>query len=126
MLSPLTREELGNGEGAGYPSVAIIIRLLNRAPELAHSLPSLLSQDYPNYRVYVIDHGSDDGADKILEENACARLSVINVPRPDYFNRSHAGNIGARYTFEELLFFLDCGMTFRAWATIPAFLAPST
>ena len=38
---------------------------------------------------------------------------MINVPRPDYFNRSHAGNIGARYTFEELLFFLDCGMTFR-------------
>lgn len=113
MLSPPTREELGNGEGAGYPSVAIIIRLLNRAPELAHSLPSLLSQDYPNYRVYVIDHGSDDGSDKILEENACARLSVIKVPRPDYFNRSHAGNIGARYTFEELLFFLDCGMTFR-------------
>jgi len=94
-------------------SVAIIIRLLDRADELAYSLPRLLNQDYPNYDVYVIDHSSQDGLEAVLCANVSPRLHVIRVPRPEYFNRSRASNIGVRYTESDLLFFLDSGIGFR-------------
>lgn len=94
-------------------SVAIIIRALDRADELAYSLPRLLNQDYPNYDVYVIDHSSQDDLPAVLVANESSRLHVIRVPRPEYFNRSRASNIGVRYTESDLVFFLDSGIGFR-------------
>jgi glycosyltransferase involved in cell wall biosynthesis len=95
------------------PSVAIIVRVQDRANELRVSLPSFLNQDYPNYTVVIVDHSSIDGLSSLLEETNSARLHVIRCPRPAYFNRAKAGNIGTRYSFSDLLFFLDTGMAFR-------------
>ena len=95
------------------PSVAIIVRVLDRADEVRSSLPSWLHQDYPNYSVVMVDHSSQDGLDSALAPLKGPRLRIVRCPRPDYFNRSRAANIGVRYSFSDLLFFLDTGIRFR-------------
>jgi len=95
------------------PSVAIVLRVMDRANQLRVSLPSLLKQDYPHYQVVVVDHCSQDGLSDLLETTKSPRLRVVRCPRPSFFNPSTSGNIGARYSFSDLLFFLDTGMTFR-------------
>src|SRR5262249_59037369 len=97
----------------GPKSVAIIIRVMDRADELRVSLPSLLNQDYPSYRVVVVDHSSQDGLRAVLEDAKRPRLRVVRCPRPAFFNPSSSGNTGVRYSFSDLLFFLDTGMRFR-------------
>jgi GT2 family glycosyltransferase len=95
------------------PSVAIIIRMMDRSDDLRRSLPSLLNQDYPRYFVCIVDVCSRDGLDSVLKEFQCERLKLIHCPRPSYFAPSHTHNTGARYTFSDLLFFLDADTTFK-------------
>jgi glycosyltransferase involved in cell wall biosynthesis len=100
-------------EHARRPSVAIIVRVMDRAEQVRTSLPSFLSQDYPDYQVVIVDHSSQDGLTEVLETTTSPRLRVVRCPRPALFNPSASGNIGVRYSFSDLLFFLDTGMTFR-------------
>lgn len=86
---------------------------MDRADELRASLPSLLNQDYPSYSVVVVDHSSEDGLDAVLDSLRNPRLRVVRCLRPQYFNRSRAANIGVRYSFSDLLFFLDANVQFR-------------
>jgi glycosyltransferase involved in cell wall biosynthesis len=96
------------------PAVAIIVPLMDRAMDLAMSLPSFLSQDYPNYHIYVVDHSSTDDVDASLAGSPSSRLTVIRCPRPVFFNRSKARNTGARYaSHSSLLLFLDADSTFQ-------------
>ena len=98
----------------GQPaSVAIIVRVMDRAAEVRRSLPSLLGQDYPDYRVVIVDHSSQDGLAEVLSAESDPRLTVVRCPRPEHFNRGRASNVGVRYSFSDLLFFLDTGMLFR-------------
>ena len=92
------------------PSVGIIIPIMDRANDLKTSLPSLLNQDYPNYSVNIIDSSSEDELDNVLSE---FRLKLIRSPRPEFFNRSQARNLGVRYTFSDLLFFLNADDEFE-------------
>ncbi len=95
------------------PSVAIIVRVMDRANELRISLPSLLNQDYPDYQVVIVDHCSKDGLTAILDATQSPRLRIVRCPRPKFFNPSVSGNTGARYSFSDVLFFLDTGMSFK-------------
>src|SRR5215831_1604507 len=65
----------------GLKSVAIIIRVMDRADELCVSLPSLLNQDYPDYHVVVVDHSSQDSLPAVLESAKSPRLRVVRCPR---------------------------------------------
>ncbi len=95
------------------PRLAIVIPMMDRSDDLRSSLPNLLSQDYPQYEVYIIDHCSLDGLEAVLEQMEHPRLKLIRCPRPDYFSFSKGRNIGARYTFSDLLFFLNGDNQFR-------------
>ena len=79
---------------------------MDRAEEVRVSLPSLLSQDYPNYQVVIVDHSSQDGlARSLLEPITSPRLPASFAARPAFFNHSSAGNIGVRYSFSDCLLF---------------------
>src|SRR5437763_192768 len=81
---------------------------MDRAEDLIASLETIVAQNYSNYTVYLIDMSSSDVA--LLESIAgkfSARVATIGLPRPRYFSFSQSRNAGARYTFSDLLLFLN-------------------
>ena len=79
-------------EPATWPAVVAVVPARNEADSLPATLPGLLGQDYPGeFRVFLVDDGSDDGTGAIageLGEKAArdggAPLTVVaGRPRPD-------------------------------------------
>jgi cellulose synthase/poly-beta-1,6-N-acetylglucosamine synthase-like glycosyltransferase len=53
------------------PSVSVVVPVLNAAAEIGRAIESLLSQNYSasdNVEIIVVDNGSTDGTDKIIEQ----------------------------------------------------------
>lgn len=50
------------------PSVSVIIIAKNESENLANNLPLILTQDYPNYEVVVVNEGSTDDSFFLLEK----------------------------------------------------------
>lgn len=49
------------------PKVSVIIVSENEAGELARNLPNILDQDYPDFEVIVVNNGSTDESDELLQ-----------------------------------------------------------
>lgn len=113
VLNEVMRHVSGVERPTVEPSVSIIIATMDRSGDLRRSLPSLPDQDYTRYSVYIVDNCSRDGLDSVLEEFHSERLKLLRCPRPSYFSPSRSRNAGARYTFSDLVFFLDADMTFK-------------
>src|SRR5258708_22888303 len=94
------------------PTVAVLIPMLDRTPDLVDSLPSLLSQSYSSFRIYVVDLGSTDALVDELARFPDPRIVCIRAPRPRYFSFARARNLGARFCSEDLLLFLNADNTF--------------
>jgi glycosyltransferase involved in cell wall biosynthesis len=95
------------------PSLTIVIPIMDRADDLDRSLPSMVGQSYPHYRVAIVDFGSRDGLTEKLSRRPSRRLDVIRCPRPRYFSFSRARNVGLRYSDSELVCFLNADNEFR-------------
>jgi hopene-associated glycosyltransferase HpnB len=85
------RRPAGGGGGV-WPTVVAVVPARNEAESLPVTLPGLLAQDYPGeFRVFLVDDGSDDGTGAIAAElgekaarDGGAPLTVISGrPRPD-------------------------------------------
>jgi len=48
------------------PGISVIITSKNNSEELKKNLPFVLEQDYPNYEVIVVNSGSTDETDMVL------------------------------------------------------------
>jgi hopene-associated glycosyltransferase HpnB len=75
-----------------WPAVVAVVPARNEADSLPATLPALLAQDYPGeFRVFLVDDGSDDGTGGVAAElgekaarDGGAPLTVISGrPRPD-------------------------------------------
>jgi alpha-1,3-rhamnosyltransferase len=51
-----------------YPLVSVVIPSYNHAKYVENCIKSIVSQDYPNFEVIVIDDGSSDGSKELLTE----------------------------------------------------------
>lgn len=60
--------ETGGTPGQALPSVSVIICARNEAEHLAAYLPAILTQDYPDYEVIVVNAGSTDRTDETLSQ----------------------------------------------------------
>ena len=87
---PGTRQT--SAEPAAWPVVAAVVPARNEAESLPVTLPALLAQDYPGeFRVFLVDDGSDDGTGQIAREigekaarDGGAPLTVVGgAPRPE-------------------------------------------
>jgi GT2 family glycosyltransferase/glycosyltransferase involved in cell wall biosynthesis len=88
------------------PSVAILISMRNHAKGLKRLLDSLTTTTYRNYRLYVVDNGSDDPA--TLSDLAGMPHTVVRIPNPNgRFNLAAINNEAASTVKEELLLFLS-------------------
>ncbi len=88
------------------PSVAILIPSKNHGARLKKAIDSLARTTYRNYRIYVIDNGSDDPA--TLEYLASLPHRVLRIPSPGgRFSFAAINNQAAALVDEELLLFLN-------------------
>lgn len=68
-----------------YPKITVIIPSHNRAPYIAQAIESVLSQNYPNTELIVIDDASTDGSWDIIEsyKDKLAYYENMNIHAKD-------------------------------------------
>lgn len=68
-LSRLRSEKKGQLPTAqAQPGVTVVVYAHNQADDLLRNLPSLLSNDYPDFEVVVVDDGSTDDTENVLTQ----------------------------------------------------------
>lgn len=85
--------------------VSVIIPTYNRADSIGVSIQSVLNQTWQNYEVIVVDDGSTDNTQQIMENYIDDRVRYISLGRN--YGPSHARNEGIRRSECEFIAFLD-------------------
>jgi len=84
------------------PTISVVIPVKNEAAGIAACLDGILSQTVPVQEILVIDSGSTDGTQEIVQRYDLARLLDIE---PGDFNHGDTRNLGVRETSGELILF---------------------
>jgi glycosyltransferase involved in cell wall biosynthesis len=88
--------------------VSVLIPLFNRAQYIEETIQSVLSQDYPNIQLIVIDDGSSDGGDLLVQAIA-DQTKLILLRHPGNVNKGQAAalNLGLTMATGEFIAVLD-------------------
>lgn len=106
--------------------VSIIICARNEADNLDNYLPIILSQDYPNYEVIVVNDCSTDNSDiilqKYLEQYPQLRVSTIKEDKKFAHGKKLAVTIGIKAAKYDRLLFTDgdCMPESNQWLSLMA------
>jgi peptidoglycan-N-acetylglucosamine deacetylase len=105
------RQEYGTpGEVASYkPSVAVLIPAYNEEKVIERTIRAVLSSDYPNFRVIVIDDGSSDDTLQVARlafpaEQASGKVLVLTKLNS---GKAEALNFGLLYVTDEIFVGID-------------------
>ena len=90
------------------PLVSIILRSFNEAWALRDTLSALKEQDYPNWELIVIDSGSTDGSQELIQSAQPAQFIQI---QPHEYNPSKVMNLGMRLSRSNTGIFLNADAT---------------
>lgn len=92
----------------GDKRVSVIIPAFNRAGYIKETVDSVLTQDYPNVELIVVDDGSTDGTYEILLEYAEQnKLKLLTHPGRENRGQSAALNLGLEAASGEFIAILD-------------------
>lgn len=75
------------------PLISVIVPVYNKASRIEACLQSILSQDFQDYELLVVDDGSTDGSEAI-----CTRYAELNSDKIYYFRKDNGGVSSARNT----------------------------
>jgi glycosyltransferase involved in cell wall biosynthesis len=104
---------------AGSPSITVIVPACNEAADIAATLQSLLTQDYPNLHIIAVDDRSTDQTGDLIDTIAgqhpdkLRALHVTELP-PGWLGKTHAMAVAARQAHTDYLLFTDADVLFRA------------
>ena len=84
--------------------ISVVIPLYNKEIIIEKSLNSVLSQDYSDFELIVVDDGSTDGSVAIVEKIFDNRIHLI---RQKNSGPSKARNVGVQYAKGDWILFLD-------------------
>ncbi|MEV1287456.1 bifunctional polysaccharide deacetylase/glycosyltransferase family 2 protein [Micromonospora sp. NPDC049679] len=90
--------------------VSVIVPAYNEAANIAATVRSLITSDYPRLEVIVVDDGSDDGTAEIVEGLG---LPGVRVIRQANAGKPAALNTGIRYARAGLLVLVDGDTVFQ-------------
>ena len=101
-----------------HPSVAIIVPARNEEDAIEDALRKLLTLDYDNYQVVVVDDRSTDRTGEIMDNLAAGsggRLKVVHIKElpAGWLGKPHAMWNAARQTSADWLLFTDADILFR-------------
>lgn len=85
--------------------VSVIIPTYNRAPKLLNSVNSVLQQTYTNMEVLIVDDGSTDNTQEVVEAIVDTRVRYIKLPHN--MGASGARNAGVEYAETDIIAFQD-------------------
>jgi glycosyltransferase involved in cell wall biosynthesis len=95
--------------GRPEPMVSVVVPAFNRRDALLRCLSGIARQTYPRLEVIVVDDGSSDGTEALLEQLAGARreLALRWVRHGSNLGANAARNTGARIARGDVVAFLD-------------------
>lgn len=109
--TPLPDESTEVTDASQWPKVSVIIPARNEERNLEEALRSVLSLDYPNYELIVLNDRSEDYTGEILDRMAQEhpQLRVVHITDlpPGWLGKNHALYQGAQASSGELLLFTD-------------------
>lgn len=104
-------KDIAISSAASLPKVSIIVPAMNEEEHIEAALTSLLSLEYEDLEVFVVNDRSTDSTGIILEQmvSRYPRLQVLNVQKlPDgWLGKNHALHLGAQHAKGEYLLFTD-------------------
>jgi glycosyltransferase involved in cell wall biosynthesis len=103
-----------NTISSATPRVSVLIPARNEESNLRRLLPTLLSQDYPDIEVVVVDDASDDDTWGVLSAIDDERLKAIRAdgPPPGWVGKVHALYQATRSASGSVFLFLDADAEF--------------
>jgi glycosyltransferase involved in cell wall biosynthesis len=84
-------------------SISVVIPLYNKAPHIAKTLESVLRQDSAPDEIIVVDDGSTDGSDQIVERLAAGGIKLIRQKNQGVSTARNAGVQEAKSEYVALL-----------------------
>lgn len=95
-----------NGDGGPQAAlVSVVLPTYNRAGTIVRAVRSVLNQTYANLELIVVDDGSTDATDKLLESIDDPRLKYVRMPKNG--GQSAARNEGMRLATGDYIAFQD-------------------
>ncbi len=85
--------------------ISIVIPLYNKAPYIKRAIDSVFAQTFQDFELVVVNDGSTDGSEKIVETYKDSRLKLLNRFSPS--GETAARNFGIRHASADLIAFLD-------------------
>lgn len=90
--------------------ISIVIPLYNKAQSITHTLDSVLAQTYTDYEVIVVNDGSTDGSDKVVEDyikspitNHKSQIHLVSQPNGGVCSARNRGIKEAKGEYVALL-----------------------
>ena len=84
--------------------MSVVIPLYNKAKYIKRALDSVLAQSYQDFEVIVVNDGSTDGSEKVVEQYTDPRVRLISQQNAGASAARNRGIVEAKY---ELVAFLD-------------------
>ena len=101
--------------------LSVIICAKNEKDNLLNHLPQILTQDYPNFEVIVVDDGSNDGTSQLLiglqEKHAVLKVFTLEPAKKVGFGKKEALTLGITLANNEWLVMTDadCAPASNDW-----------
>ena len=93
------------------PGITVIITAKNEDENLRRNLPFILNQDYPNYQVVVVDNGSTDSTNDVLnnfrQHHANLYITYIPIGSEKVNDKKLALTIGIKAAIHDILLFTE-------------------
>ena len=89
--------------------ISIVTIVRNDASHIAHTIESVIHQDYPFKEYIVVDGASTDGTQAVIERYASSIQTYISEPDKGIYN---AMNKGLRLATGHYVIFMNCGDCF--------------
>ena len=81
------------------PKVGVVILNYNGKKHLKTCLDSVLALDYPNFEIFAVENGSDDGSKKFLQDNYKDKINLIALDKNTGFAKGN--NIAIKAAFRD-------------------------
>jgi hypothetical protein len=92
----------------GHPSISIVIPTLDRADLLSQTLDSVQQQTWSDWEVIVVDDGSQDGTEMLMQQRCQADRRIRYVSHPQApIGGGACRNFGTQLALGQYVLFLD-------------------